>query len=308
VAEETGVLVVGSINADLTAFTERLPAPGETVAGTDFTLGLGGKGANQAVAAARFGAPTWMVGCVGQDWLADLILADLGVHGVRTDQVLRVPGPTGVAHIRVDAGGRNDIVSTPLANSQLSRWQIDAALRALRGQIGVLLLQFEVPSGITAYAARAGRAAGLTVILDPAPAVAVPELAWEDIDVVTPNESEATSLTGAAVTDRAGAELAGRWFVQRGVRHAVITLGGLGAVTVQGDRSATEPPFAVPVLDTTAAGDAFTGTLGSALAQAVPFGQALRYAMAAGALTVTKAGAAPSLPARQDVLDLAGVG
>lgn len=306
--EQTGVLVVGSINADLTAFTDRLPAPGETVAGTDFTLGLGGKGANQAVAAARFGAPTWMVGCVGQDSFADLILADLSGHGVRTDQVRRVPGPTGVAHIRVDAAGQNDIVSTPLANSQLSRWHIDAALTALRGQVGVLLLQLEVPSGITAYAARAGRAAGLTVILDPAPAVAVADLAWGDIDVVTPNESEAALLTGAAVTDRAGAELAGRWFVQRGVRLAVITLGGLGAVTVQSDRSTTQPPFAVPVVDTTAAGDAFTGTLGSALAQAVPLAQALRYAMAAGALAVTKAGAGPSLPARQDVLDLAGGG
>lgn len=306
--EQTGVLVVGSINADLTAFTDRLPAPGETVAGTDFTLGLGGKGANQAVAAARFGAPTWMVGCVGQDSFADLILADLSGHGVRTDQVRRVPGPTGVAHIRVDAAGQNDIVSTPLANSQLSRWHIDAALTALRGQVGVLLLQLEVPSGITAYAARAGRAAGLTVILDPAPAVVVADLAWGDIDVVTPNESEAALLTGAAVTDRAGAELAGRWFVQRGVRLAVITLGGLGAVTVQSDRSTTQPPFAVPVVDTTAAGDAFTGTLGSALAQAVPLAQALRYAMAAGALAVTKAGAGPSLPARQDVLDLAGGG
>jgi ribokinase len=304
--EGTGVLVVGSINADLTAFTDRLPAPGETVVGTGFTLGLGGKGANQAVASVRFGAPTWMVGCVGQDSFADLTLADLGAHGVRTDLVHRVPGPTGVAHIRVAAGGQNDIVSTPLANSQLGRRHIDAALTALRGQVGVLLLQFEVPSGITAYAARAGHAAGLTVILDPAPAVATAELAWGDIDVVTPNESEAAVLTGAAVTDQAGAEAAGRWFLRRGVRHAVITLGGLGAVAVQNERTATHPPFAVPVVDTTAAGDAFTGTLGSALAQAVPLAQALRYAMAAGALAVTKAGAGPSLPARQDVLDLAG--
>ena len=306
--ERTGVLVVGSINADLTAFTDRLPLPGETVAGTDFTLGLGGKGANQAVAAARFGAPTWLVGCVGQDVFADLTLADLAARGVCTDQVRRVPGATGVAHIRVDAAGRNDIVSTPLANSRLSRRQVDAALTALRGQVGVLLLQFEVPSDITAYAARAGRAAGLTVILDPAPAVGVAELAWTDIDMVTPNESEAALLTGAAVSDRAGAEAAGRWFVQRGVGLAVITLGGLGAVTVRSDRSATHEPFAVPVVDTTAAGDAFTGTLGSALAQHVPPEQALRYAMAAGALAVTKAGAGPSLPARQEILDLAGAG
>ena len=113
---ETGVLVVGSINVDLTAFADQLPAPGETVAGTDFTLGLGGKGANQAVAAARFGARTSIVGCVGQDGFADLVTADLREHGVRTDLVRRVPGPTGVAHIRVDAAGQNNIVSTPLSD------------------------------------------------------------------------------------------------------------------------------------------------------------------------------------------------
>jgi len=302
--QETGVLVIGSITADVTAFADRLPSPGETVLGNDVTLVLGGKGANQAVAAAHFGAPTWMVGCVGQDLFAELTADGLRQHGVRTDLVRTVAGPTGVAHIRVDATGQNDIVITPLANAHLSQPDVDAALAALQGQVGVLLLQLEVRSDITAYAARAGRAAGLTVILDPAPAVPIPEEVWRDIDIVTPNESEAVLFTGITVTDAASAEKAAQWFLGRGVRQAIITLGGLGAVTVEEEQAHLFNPFAVQSIDTTAAGDAFTGTLGAALAQGADVPAAVRYGMAAGALAVTKPGASPSLPARQEVLDL----
>jgi ribokinase len=302
----TGVLVVGSITADVTAFAQRLPSPGETVLGDDFTLVLGGKGANQAVAAAHFGVPTWMVGCVGQDTFADLTADGLREHGVDTTLVRRVPGPTGVAHIRVDATGQNDIVITPLANSQLSHDDVDQALVAAAGNVGVLLLQLEVRPEITAHAARAGQAAGLTVILDPAPVVPLPDAVWADVDIVTPNEFEATQLTGIRVTDCHSAERAGRWFLERGIRKAVITLGGLGAVVVEGTGTTTFEPFAVDAVDTTAAGDAFTGTLGAALAEGHALTDAVRCGMAAGALAVTKAGASPSLPVRQEVRDLMG--
>lgn len=300
----TGVLVVGSITADVTAFADRLPTPGETVLGNDFTLVLGGKGANQAVAAARFGVPTWMVGCIGQDLFADLTEGGLRDHGVNTDLVRRVPGPTGVAHIRVDGSGQNDIVITPLANAQLSRSDVDQAFTGLGENVGVLLLQLEVRSEITAYAARAGRAAGLTVILDPAPVVAVAEELWQDVDIVTPNEFEATQLTGIRVTDADSAKSAGRWFLDRGVRTAVITLGGLGAVVVEAAGTNNFEPFTVYAVDTTAAGDAFTGTMGSALAHGSDVTEAVRYGMAAGALAVTRPGASPSLPTRQEVDDL----
>jgi ribokinase len=300
----TGVLVVGSITADVTAFADRLPTPGETVLGNDFTLVLGGKGANQAVAAAHFGVPTWMVGCIGQDLFADLTEGGLRDHGVNTDLVRRVPGPTGVAHIRVDASGQNDIVITPLANAQLSRSDVDQAFTGLGENVGVLLLQLEVRSEITAYAARAGRAAGLTVILDPAPVVAVAEELWQDVDIVTPNEFEATQLTGIRVTDADSAKSAGRWFLDRGVRTAVITLGGLGAVVVEAAGTNNFEPFTVHAVDTTAAGDAFTGTMGSALAHGSDVTEAVRYGMAAGALAVTRPGASPSLPTRQEVDDL----
>jgi ribokinase len=301
---EPGVLVVGSITADVTAYADRLPAPGQTVLGNDFTVALGGKGANQAVAAAHFGAATWMVGCVGQDPFADLTEGTLRRHGVRTDLIRRVGAPTGVAHIRVDATGQNDIVITPLANAQLSRSDVDAALSDVRGQVGVLLLQLEVRSDVTAYAARMGRAAGLTVILDPAPAVSVADLSWRDVDIVTPNESEATLITGVTVTDATSAQRAGQWFVERGVRRAIVTLGGLGAVVVDAQQASHVAPFPAQVIDTTGAGDAFTGTLGAALAQGLDLTEAVRHGMAAGALAVAKAGASPSLPSRQETLDV----
>lgn len=300
----TGVLVIGSITADVTAFADRLPTPGETVLGNDFTLVLGGKGANQAVAAAHFGAPTWMVGCVGTDPFATLTREGLQGHGVRTDRVRTVEGPTGVAHIRVDASGQNDIVITPLANAHLTEEDVDRALAELDGQVGVLLLQLEVRSQITAYAARAGRAAGLTVVLDPAPAVPVPEDLWREVDIVTPNETEASVLTGVSVSDADSAEQAAAWFLERGVRTVVVTLGGLGAVTVDADGAQRAQPFTVQAVDTTAAGDAFTGTLGAALAQGDDLDAARTHAMAAGALAVTKPGASPSLPARDEVLAL----
>jgi len=302
----SGVLVVGSITADVTAFADRLPRAGETVLGNDFTLALGGKGANQAVASARFGTPTWMIGCVGDDPFAELTSGGLREHGVDTDLLRTVDGPTGVAHIRVDSSGQNDIVITPLANARLDDAQVDSGLAAVRNDVSVLLLQLEIRASVTAHAATAGARAGLTVVLDPAPAVPVPDDIWPHVDIVTPNETEASILTGVEVTDESSAARAGQWFLDRGVRHAVITLGDAGALLVSaGERPRFFPPFPVQALDTTAAGDAFTGTLGAALAAGVELADAVRHGMAAGALAVTRAGASPSLPARGEVLALA---
>ena len=305
VVSPSGVLVVGSITTDVTAFADRLPRPGATVLGNDVTRVLGGKGANQAVASARFGTPTWMIGCVGDDPFAQLASDGLRGHGVATELVRTVEGPTGVAHIRVDASGQNDIVITPLANTRLDEAQVDAGLATIREKVSVLLLQLEIRAEVTAHAAAAGARAGLTVILDPAPAVPVPEEIWAHVDIVTPNETEAAILTGVEVTDEAGAARAARWFLDRGVRHAVITLGEAGALLVSaGEEPRLFPAFPVQPLDTTAAGDAFTGTLGAALAAGADLAGAVRHGMAAGALAVTRAGASPSLPARDDVLAL----
>ncbi|GHJ37248.1 ribokinase [Streptomyces sp. TS71-3] len=299
-----GVLVVGSITADVTAFSRRLPRRGETVLGDDFTLFLGGKGANQAVAAARSGAPAWMTGCVGRDPFADIVLDGLAGHGVRTSEIRTVPGRTGVAHIRVDETGENDIVITPLANSALTPEMVDRSIAATAGQAAVLLLQLEVRPEVTGHAAAAGSAAGLAVVLDPAPAQPLPEEVWRHVDVVTPNESEAAAITGIEVDGPTAAVSAGRWFTDRGVRHALITLGASGAVWVTGEAGRHFPAYPVTPVDTTAAGDAFTGALGAALAAGRDLESAIQHGMAAGALATTRPGASPSLP---DAVEISGL-
>ncbi|MDO9380897.1 MAG: ribokinase [Nocardioidaceae bacterium] len=301
-AAPSGVLVVGSITVDVTAFARRLPSPGETVLGDDLTLVLGGKGANQAVAASLAGADVQMAGAVGDDVFADLALDALRGHGVDVDLVRRASGPTGIAHVRVDERGENDIVMVPLANATVGEGDVDAAVRAAAGRARVLLLQLETPLDVARHAARAGREAGLLVVLDPAPAVAdLDPATWSDVDVVTPNESEARLITGLPVRDLDGALEAGRWFVARGAGCAVVTLGGAGAVVVTADDAVAVPAHEVEVLDTTAAGDAFAGYLGAGLARGLDVAAAVPRAMAAGALAVTRRGASASLPAGADV-------
>lgn len=291
-----GVLVIGSITADVTTFSRRLPDPGETILGDDFTLVLGGKGANQAIASALAGADTQMVGCVGTDLFQQLTLGTLSERGVDVSAVRIVEGPTGVAHIRVDAAGENDIVMVPLANGHLSTEDVDAGIAAARGRATVLLTQLETPVDVTSHAIRSGRAAGLIVILDPAPAAPVDADLWTAIDIVTPNETEARLITGIDVVDVASAGAAGRWFVEHGVGCAVVTLGAQGVVVVGADGPRHIAAPHVTAVDTTAAGDAFAGYLGAELSRGLTLGEALPHAMAAGALAVTRRGASPSLP------------
>jgi ribokinase len=299
--DRSGVVIVGSVTADVTTFSQRLPARGETILGDEFTLMLGGKGANQAVAAGRSGARTSFVGCVGDDLFHDLVVDGLTAAGVDLAHLRTVPGPTGIAHIRVDASAQNDIVMVPLANAALSTAQIDEALAALAPTTSVLLTQLETPSALTAHITARGREHGMTVILDPAPAAELAPEIWRSIDIVTPNETEAPLISGIEVTDAASAERAGHWFLEQGVGAAVITLAGQGSCVVTAEGATVVPPFPVEAVDTTAAGDAYAGYLGAALASGAALTDAVRLATAAGALTVTKQGASPSLPYRADV-------
>ncbi len=296
-----GVLIVGSITADLTTFSSRLPARGETILGDDFTLVLGGKGANQAVAAGLAGGNAHMVGCVGTDLFSELVTNGLRDAGVNIEHVRAVPGPTGIAHIRVDDSGENDIVMVPLANSFLSEAQIDEAFNALGSTCRVLLTQLEIPWALTQYSIRKAHDAGLTVVLDPAPAATLDEAIWPLVDIVTPNETEASILTGISVTDEASAIEAGRWFTSRGASSALITMAAAGAVLVSGDHVQLFDAIPVDAVDTTAAGDAFAGYLGASLADGLPVTDAIGRAIAAGALAVTRRGASPSLPRRDEV-------
>jgi ribokinase len=296
-----GVLIVGSINADLTTFSSRLPAPGETLLGDDFTLVLGGKGANQAVAAGLAGGNAHMVGCVGTDAFSTVLTDGLRDSGVGVTHLRSVPGPSGIAHIRVDAAGENNIVVVPLANDALTEEQIDTAITDLAPRCLVLLTQLEIPWALTQHAIRRAHDAGLTVVLDPAPALALDENIWPLVDIVTPNETEAAILTGIPVTDAASAVEAGRWFTSRGAGSALITLAAAGAVLVTAESVEHFEALRVNAIDTTAAGDAFAGYLGASLADGYERTDAIRRAIAAGALTVTRRGASPSIPNSDDV-------
>ena len=296
-----GVLIVGSTTADLTTFSQRLPSPGETILGDDFTLVLGGKGANQAIAAALAGGSAYMVSCVGTDLFAPMLTDGLQQAGVNIEHVAQVPGPSGIAHIRVDESGENDIVMVPLANASLSAAQIDAAFLARASSSKVLLTQLEIPWALTQHAIRRAHECGLIVILDPAPATPLDGAIWPLVDIVTPNETEASRLTGIIVSDADSATAAGRWFTARGAGHALITMASAGAILVSETTVQHFPAIPVVAVDTTAAGDAFAGYLGAALARGDDLADAIRQAMAAGALTVTQRGASPSLPQRAAV-------
>lgn len=295
-----GVLIVGSINADVTAYSSRLPKPGETFAGEAFALGLGGKGANQAVAVARAGATAHMVGCVGDDEFARLVTSSLGAAGVRLEHVRETPGHTGIAHIRV-AGGENDIVIVAGANAALDEAQLDAAFAELGDRAAVMLTQLEVPLPITLAAVRRAHEAGMTVIVDPAPARELPEELWPMVDVIKPNETEAALLTGLAVDSPASAAEAGRWFLARGAKAAIITMASAGSVLVAADGVSEHPPIRVDAVDTTAAGDAYAGHLAASIAAGLSLEEAIRRASAAGAVTVTRRGASASIATADEV-------
>jgi ribokinase len=295
--DRNGVAVVGSINADLAAFGSPLPRPGETVTGSDFSLVLGGKGANQAIAAVRAGAPTYMIGAVGEDMFGDITLNTLAADGIDVSSVRITDASTGIAHIRVDAvSGQNDIMIIPNANHQLTADDVEASLRELRDRVSIVLVQLEIPLKIVQRVAEVCQACDMGLVLDPAPAQPIPAAVWHGVSVVKPNELEAEVLTGIHVTDRISAEQAARWLFDQGVAIAIITLGERGALLVGPDGVAEYPAFPATPVDTTAAGDAFSGALGASLARGTSLPEALRRGLAAGALAVSVRGASPSLP------------
>jgi ribokinase len=294
------VIVVGGISIDLVAFADRLPAPGESILGSDFKIILGGKGSNQAVAAALAGTHSTLVSCVGTDVFTDFATDALEGFGVDTQFVRQVEGPTGIAHIRVAASSQNNIVVIPLANFKITKTQVDEAF-AKRSNAKVLLTQLEIPWEVNRHAISLAKSQGLTVVLDPAPASNPEPTAWELINIVTPNESEAHSLTGIEVTDEQSAKKAGQWFLDQGVENAIITMGGSGVVLVNKQETKLFAAPKVQAVDTTAAGDAFAGYLGALLAEGKSLEEAIEVAVKAASISVTKLGASSSLPTRDQV-------
>jgi ribokinase len=293
--------VVGSLNMDLIARAARIPQPGETIIGGDFHTAPGGKGANQAVAAARLGAQVSMVGRVGCDTFARVLLDNLATVGVDHTFVVQDPETaTGVALIVVDDAGENSIVVASGANRRLSPADVDAAEPVITGA-DALLLQLESPLGTVIRAAEIARAHGIKVILNPAPARSLPETLLTLVDVLIPNESETALLTGLPVDNPTETEAAAVALLALGVGTVILTLGDQGALLAQEERVMRVPAFSVTPVDTTAAGDAFIGGFAIALAEGKPLAEAVRWGNGAGALATTKLGAQPSLPTRQDL-------
>jgi len=294
------VCVVGSLNMDLVVKVPRLPHVGETVTGGVFATFPGGKGANQAVAAARLGARVFMVGRVGEDDFGRRARAALEQEGVdvtfvRTDS----EAATGVALIGVDPHGRNLILVAPGANARVSPDDVEQAGEVIRAA-AVLLLQLEIPMEAVRRAAQIAHEAGVRVVLDPAPVAPLPGDLYPLLDVLNPNEIEAHALTGLPLGSTEEAVRAAEALYRRGARAAVVKLGERGAVYASMGARGHVPAFPVAAQDTTAAGDAFAAALGVALAEGKPLGQAVRFANAAAALKVTRMGA-QSMPARSEV-------
>jgi ribokinase len=295
------VAVVGSLNMDLVARAPRIPQPGETIIGRDFHTLPGGKGANQAVAAARLGAAVAMVGRVGSDAFARLLLDNLAAAGVDHTAVVQDPGAaTGVALIVVDAAGQNTIVVAAGANMRLSPADVETAEAAIAAA-DVLLLQLETPLETATRAAQIAHAHGVTVILNPAPAQPLPPDLLRLVDVLVPNESETALLTGLPMDSLARVEAAAGALRESGVGAVILTLGKHGALLAQPGGMQAFPAFVVTAVDTTAAGDAFMGGLAVALAEGHSLAESIRWGNAAGALAATRLGAQPSLPIRRAV-------
>lgn len=293
------ILVVGSMNADLVVRSPRFPKPGETISGEDLQIIPGGKGANQAVAAARQGASVSMVGRVGNDSFGPELINNLKRNNVDTSHVQTdSQAATGTATIIVDANGQNSIVLSPGGNGRVSPADVD---NVSFSDYKLLLLQLEIPIETVLAAARRAKENGLRVLLNPAPARQLPEELISLPDFLVPNEPELSLLTDQPVNDIAAAEKTAKALLERGAQNVIVTLGANGALIVNKDITKHIPSFKVDVVDTTAAGDAFIGGLACALLQDKSLEDAVRYGCACGALATTKFGAQPSLPTREGV-------
>ncbi|MGD0536603.1 MAG: ribokinase [Verrucomicrobiota bacterium] len=295
------IIVIGSSNTDMIIQLDRIPRPGETILGGEFSTAAGGKGANQAVGAARAGGKVTFVARVGRDMFGDQAVAGFQRDGIVTDFVFRdQSAPSGVALIFVAKDGENSIAVAGGANSKLSPADVRKAKRAIAGASAVVM-QLETPLETVQAAAEIAAKAGVRVILNPAPARPLPDSLLKLVSILTPNETEAELLTGIKVTDDTSAAQAADKLLAKGVQAVILTLGARGAFVATKESKQLVPGFKVKAVDTTAAGDVFNGALAVALSEGRSLLEAARFASAAAAISVTRLGAQPSAPMRKEI-------
>ena len=301
-SKRQNIVVVGSINLDLVAGTARIPAPGETVSGSSFQTFFGGKGANQAVAAGRLGAEVHMVGKVGTDVFGPQLRSGLEAAGVHTAAVGEAQGPSGVALISTDSAGQNSIIVVPGANGQVTAADLDSHLDLIRSA-AIVLTQLEIPLATVQHLAEITQREGIPLMLDPAPARQLPDWLFKRVDWITPNETETCTLLGTPSVDWNDSNMkdAASALLQRGVRNVVLKLGERGCYLALADeRREFAPAYKVRAVDTTA-GDAFNGAFATALVRGKDAVSAATWASAVAAISVTRAGAQPSMPNEEEV-------
>lgn len=294
------IVVIGSSNTDMVVRSERLPRPGESVVGNGFMMAGGGKGANQAVAVARMGHRVIFSAAVGNDMFGDAAVAAYQRFGIDTSYIVRKDTPSGVALIMVDSAAQNSISVALGANNCLTIDDVMPAIEQVESG-DIVLLQLEIPMDTVDACVAAAAAKGARVVLNPAPAAMVSENTLSKLYLITPNQTEAQTLTGVEVTDVVSAQAAAQILVSRGVERVVITMGGAGAFLYENGKGELIEAHKVAAVDTTAAGDVYNGALCAALAEGLSLNDALHFATKASAISVTRAGAQPSVPTREEV-------
>ncbi|MBD1861047.1 MULTISPECIES: ribokinase [Trichocoleus] len=298
------IVVVGSANSDYLIRGPKLPLPGETIQGETFLAAPGGKGANQAVAAARLGARVAFVARIGKDERGQALMANLQAQGVDTSYVVQdEQAATGVALIMVGQGGEKQILTAPGANHQLAVVDVEAAQAAI-ASTKVVLAQLEAPLEVVQAAFRLGREAGARTVLDPAPAVPLANELLQEVDLIRPNSSEAEVITGVKVTDPDSARQAAGILLQRGVGAVAMQAGDAGNLLIWPEGECWLPKVPVQSIDATGAGDAFAAAIAVALAENQPWSEAGRFANAAAAIATTGFGAQTALPTRSAIMSL----
>ena len=298
------ILIVGSSNTDMVIKAEHLPAPGETIIGGSFFMNAGGKGANQAVAAARLGGDVLFITKTGADIFGHQAIQLFEKEGINTSYIFSDPHhPSGVALITVDKKGENSIVVASGANATLSPQDLSTVQEVIE-QSSMVLMQLEIPLETVAYVANVAKEKNRTVVLNPAPACALPDSLLPDISIITPNETEAEILTGIKVNNIDSAEKAAAALAAKEIETVIITLGSKGALVFHKGVFTHVPTLTVNAVDTTAAGDVFNGALVVALSEGKSMLEAVSFACKAAAISVTRLGAQASAPYRNEIEDL----